>query len=520
MIFRKSSWVLGMLMAMLLLATNKAVANDIALFQTFFDTDVAVAGVGKMRNVGSGVITLSGVSGTVTKAYLYWHGPTNSTDPTANAFVFVNGLPITGTNIGFSHDNCWGFANSQGYRADVTSLVASTGNGTYSLTGFGSGSVNTNGASLIVLFDDGTTSNDRDVVVFDGNDSNINNSFDAPGWNVTLSGINYTSGTASMQLHVADGQLWLDAPLILNSVTLDPGPQIFDGLSVPPGDDNFLGLWDIKTYDVTSFLIPGPNTLSLTTGVNNDCLALVVAIVNLPAGAAPGKQISIAPESALNCTGNLHTVIATIMDDDNNPVEGETVSVEVTSGPNSGTTGSGVTDSNGNVSFTYTSAVAGTDVIEACFTTDDNTTQCATATKEWVVCNQPPDVSNAKPTVSCLWPPNHKFVAVGIVGVTDPDGDPVTITVTGVTSDEPTATVKGAGGTTHVPDATGVGTGTANLRAERSGLKDGRVYEISFVADDGKGGKTAGKVHVRVPHNVMKGTCNAVDSGQLYDATQ
>ncbi|MGR3311137.1 MAG: Ig-like domain-containing protein [Candidatus Brocadiales bacterium] len=321
----------------------------------------------------------------------------------------------------------------------------------------------------------------------------------------------------------------------MNSVTLDPGPQIFDGLSVPPGNDDFLGLWDIKTYDVTSFLNPGPNTLSLTTGVKNDCLALVVAAVNLPAGAAPNKRISLISESAPNCTGDPYTITATIFDDDNNPVEGEMVNFEVASGPNNGTTGFGVTDDKGNVSFTYTSEVAGTDEIKACFTTYDYTIQCATTIKEWEVCNEqppddtetadhnhnlPPDVSDAKPSISCLWPPNHMFVAVSIDGVTDPDGDPVTITVTGVTSDEPTATAKGAGGITHAADATGVDTDTANLRAERSGLGDGRVYEISFVASDGNHGETEGKVQVRVPRNRKKRTCKAVDSGQKYDATQ
>ena len=59
---------------------------------------------------------------------------------------------------------------------------------------------------------------------------------------------------------------------------------------------------------------------------------------------------------------------------------------------------------------------------------------------------------------SCLWPPNHKFVDGEILGVTDPDGDLVTITITAITSDEPTATDKGSGGAKHAPDASGVGT--------------------------------------------------------------
>jgi len=130
--------------------------------------------------------------------------------------------------------------------------------------------------------------------------------------------------------------------------------------------------------------------------------------------------------------------------------------------------------------------------------------------------NQPPDVSEAYPSEDCLWPPNHKFVDITIEGVTDPDGDEVTITITGITSDEPTASIDGAGN--DAPDAIGVGTDTASLRAERSGKGNGRVYEISFVASDGNGGETLGSVIVEVPHD--KKDCGvSIDDGQYYDAT-
>jgi hypothetical protein len=267
-------------------------ANDIAPYQTVFRTDVTAAGYGGMRTIGTGTISLTGVSGTVTQALLYWHGPTDSTSPSANASVTFAGTPITGTNIGFSADNCWDYDNSQAYRADVTSLV--TGNGGYSLANFIKQNVEINGASLIVFFDDGNDTNNRDVVLFDGNDSNIENSYDADGWNVTLSGINYTSGNASIVLHVSDGQTANDAAVILNGTTPLSAPgAVFQGVSVPNGasaGQTNGGLWDIKSYNVTAELTPGPNTLTLTTGVypdHGDCLSLVVAAINLPAGAAP-----------------------------------------------------------------------------------------------------------------------------------------------------------------------------------------------------------------------------------------
>jgi hypothetical protein len=268
-------------------------ANDISYFQTFYNTDVAVAGLGGMRNTGKGVITLGGISGRVKRAYLYWHGPTSSSRPNANASVRVNNKPVTGVNIGFSGDNCWDYTNSQAYRADVTSLVSNTGNGSYRLTGFGSKTVNTNGVSLIVFFDDGNPNNNRDIVLFDGNDSNSSNPYDSDGWNLSLSGINHSEGAAWLQLHVADGQFgndFIEEAIILNFKTLMPVGQIFDGRSVPSvnmGPKGNGSLWDIRSFTITSFLQQGLNTVSLTMGNAGDCLSLVVGVVNLPAGDAP-----------------------------------------------------------------------------------------------------------------------------------------------------------------------------------------------------------------------------------------
>ena len=277
-------------------------ANNIVLGRGVSNTDYVVAGVGGLRNVGSGVITLAGVTGPVTLALLYWNGPTNSTNPMANAAITVNGSGFVGTNIGFSHDNCWDFANSQSYFVDVTALVSTTGNGNYTITGLGAspssvpGGANSNGASLIVFFDDGNANNNRDVVIFHGNDSNMPNAYDADGWNVTLSGISYTDGTATMQLHVADGQYalgedtYFDDALVANGTMLVPAGIIFSGTSVPGDNNGPLNngkLWDIRSWDVTQLLAPGTNTLMLTTGVLSDCLGLVVAVVDLPSGSAP-----------------------------------------------------------------------------------------------------------------------------------------------------------------------------------------------------------------------------------------
>ena len=104
------------------------------------------------------------------------------------------------------------------------------------------------------------------------------------------------------------------------------------------------------------------------------------------------------------------------------------------------------------------------------------------------------------------------FVSVGIVGVTDPDNNQVTITVTGVTQDEP---VNGLGDGDTGPDAVLQGS-TVLLRAERSGTGNGRIYQLSFIATDNQGGSATGTVKVQVPP-AKNGT--AVDDGQFWNST-
>jgi hypothetical protein len=130
-----------------------------------------------------------------------------------------------------------------------------------------------------------------------------------------------------------------------------------------------------------------------------------------------------------------------------------------------------------------------------------------------VTVNAPPDCEDAYADPDLLWPPNHKFVEVHIYNVVDPDGDPVTITVTGVYQDEPT---EGLGDGDHSPDAIIHGD-YVEVRSERSGTGDGRVYHIFYTADDGRGGVSECEVTVGVPHD-KKDT--PIDGGALYDSTQ
>ena len=134
--------------------------------------------------------------------------------------------------------------------------------------------------------------------------------------------------------------------------------------------------------------------------------------------------------------------------------------------------------------------------------------------------NDPPDCSQAEPSQDSLWPPNHKMVDITVTGVTDADGDDITITIDGITQDEE-VDAKGSG--KFSPDGKGVGTATAQVRAERIGDKktpgDGRVYHIAYTASDGQD-SCSGEVSVGVPHDQGQGNTPIDSHLPHFDSTE
>jgi hypothetical protein len=241
------------------------------------------------------------------------------------------------------------------------------------------------------------------------------------------------------------------------------------------------------------------------------------------------------------------------------PVSGVDVDFEVIAGPHVGETGMDTTGLTGEAAFTYAGTnLIGVDEIEA--SCDVCAPETASALKFWDEdcnengepdtcdidcggfsglctawascgtsldddnngvpdeCNKDPICDDAFADSDELWPPNHNFREVGVLGVVDPDGDPVTITITSISQDEP---LNGFGDGNTCPDGAGVGTGTASVRAERSGTRkvpgDGRVYHIGFNADDGRNGSCDGVVTVCVPHDQSQGHV-CVDQGPIFDS--
>jgi hypothetical protein len=103
-----------------------------------------------------------------------------------------------------------------------------------------------------------------------------------------------------------------------------------------------------------------------------------------------------------------------------------------------------------------------------------------------------------------LWPPNHKLVEIcAEISVSDDCDDAPTVSLVSVTSDEAD---NGLGdgdtaGDIDVIDDSGDPPTCLNLRSERQGGGDGRVYTIIYCASDPSGNSTCDTVTVTVPHD-------------------
>jgi hypothetical protein len=133
-----------------------------------------------------------------------------------------------------------------------------------------------------------------------------------------------------------------------------------------------------------------------------------------------------------------------------------------------------------------------------------------------VVTNRDPICVDPPGPAQQLWPPNHKLVELvlaELVEVTDPDGDSLVLEVDGIFQDEP---VNGTGDGDTAPDAEIDPQGEFRVRAERSGGGDGRIYEVTYTASDGRGGQCSSSVVIEVPHGRRT---PAIDSGHRFDST-
>jgi len=114
-----------------------------------------------------------------------------------------------------------------------------------------------------------------------------------------------------------------------------------------------------------------------------------------------------------------------------------------------------------------------------------------------------PAVTAIEASPSSLWPPNHKMTGVTIsVSAADScDTELPICEITGVASNEPET---GCGAGNKQPDWLATGDLTVDLRAERCGQGDDRIYTIEVTCEDATGNSSHATTEVRVPHDQGK----------------
>jgi hypothetical protein len=125
-----------------------------------------------------------------------------------------------------------------------------------------------------------------------------------------------------------------------------------------------------------------------------------------------------------------------------------------------------------------------------------------------------PPVAEVRTPAPSLWPPNHKWKRItpaDCIEVRDRCDPDVALSFTWASSDE-VANGKGDGNTDV--DIRFDGCGAVELRSERAGSGDGRVYTLGWRAEDASGNVTEGRCIVGVPHD--QSGQSAVDSGAVY----
>lgn len=131
--------------------------------------------------------------------------------------------------------------------------------------------------------------------------------------------------------------------------------------------------------------------------------------------------------------------------------------------------------------------------------------------------NEAPVCSGVTADITRINTANHAMKLITLGGATDPDGDALTLTITGVTQDEP---VNGNGDGNTSPDAAAGPAGNqVYVRGERAGNGNGRVYRIAFTVADGNGGVCSGTgtgdglIRVVVPRGQ-----SAIESAGIYNS--
>jgi uncharacterized repeat protein (TIGR01451 family) len=356
------------------------------------------------NDVAGATLTIEKPTGaTVRKAYMAAATTGFSGAVLANGDVTIDGAGVNWdatTPNGISSNNYW---------SDVTTLVKTKLDGAPAgAVSFQIGETNaltTEGEILAVIFDDPNQTTSNTIALLFGAQNLAGDTFNiglaepidksdpklrldmALGISFGFQGLDQYSTVEvnAQRLSSAaggqdDGQ-GVDGALITVGGVGDSNANPADANATPNGDPRF----DDELYNLLPFVATGDTQITVfTQNPSNDDNIFFAALVLNSTTAVVGEGIVLGPIDAKNPVNASHTLTATVQDSNGSPVAGRTVTFTVISGPNAGTTGTGVTGPDGKATFTYSSSTTGVDEIQASFLDSaGNTVLSNVARKEW-----------------------------------------------------------------------------------------------------------------------------------------
>jgi len=248
------------------------------------------AGVG-LLNRGQGTINISGIptGATITRAFLLWSILGGSTPAATFNKGRINGVAITGTNVGSGVTPCWPNTTvGYGYRSDVTARV--TGNGAYNLAGFASGNVNgsdpfsagstpplAEGASLVVIYSKAAYPITRVLVSSGYAETQAAVLSTTMSWGFAASN---PVGQVRTTYIGGDGQSNFSEPASTFNGVAVPSAD-WDGTDGPLPRYQFGNLWDTDTANVGPSVHPGNTSATVTVTGGPDCLVWIGQVLSI-----------------------------------------------------------------------------------------------------------------------------------------------------------------------------------------------------------------------------------------------
>jgi hypothetical protein len=357
---------------------------------------LSVDAAGTNDPAGTTITVQKHAGATVRKAYLFAASTGFSGYTPVDGDITLGGAPVAWTAAN-TISNGIGSVNAE---ADVTSIVkpivdgAPAGNVDMTIAE-GAKTQSYDGEILAVILDDPTVTTSGSITLMYGAQQTTGDTFNValadpvnlgdPNFGMNLSlgisfgfqpsgqfstvdvnGARLTSSAGGQDDGLGQNGALITAGGVGDSNDNPPDPNATDTTCM--GAKGPAPLCDDELYNLLPFLHNGDTSLTFhTQNPSNDDNIFFAALDTRGAAALVGAGVLLSPSSATNPVNTSHTLTATVQDQAGHPVSGVTVTFTVTSGPNAGVTGTGVTGADGKTTFTYSSSTAGTDHIVASF---------------------------------------------------------------------------------------------------------------------------------------------------------